>query len=431
MSEFKVSIPKASIELNDNSLTFDFKGDPKYGLDKTIVNGIRRTLLSSMPGVAFRTIQDNSDLTVVTNNSSLHNEFLLHRIGLIPLYINPYEWHKNLLFQLKVDNKTNQLKPISAENFDIYKVKASILKKCQDSDDYSQLDNFNLENYNISEVGKIPDKDKEKIFRPFKIQDLTEYCMITELNTTKSKENYQELEIYGSPSISTCNEDVKWQTVSCVTYSFKEDEDLFVAIAKEKLQVNNIPDDKEQKYVKELHISEGERYFHRDVNLQPYWYNFKLDTQGYFPPNKSDKGDGLLVKACDLLIKIFEGLKIEFKKMLDPESDSIMEIKKAKDDSDLIYKIVITGGDDTIGSILQAHICNKLIDEESLFNLCGYKKLHPLEEIITFTISLNTKNNIVKMDNVQKVNAIVDQMITASSEVSLIYQKINDECKKI
>jgi len=35
------------------------------------------------------------------------------------------------------------------------------------------------------------------------------------------------------------------------------------------------------------------------------------------------------------------------------------------------------------------------------------------------------------MDNVQKVNAIVDQMITASSEVSLIYQKINDECKKI
>ena len=96
MSDFKVSIPKASIELNDNSLTFDFKGDPKYGFDKTIVNGIRRTLLSSMPGVAFRTIQDNSDLTVITNNSSLHNEFLLHRIGLIPLYINPYEWHKNL-----------------------------------------------------------------------------------------------------------------------------------------------------------------------------------------------------------------------------------------------------------------------------------------------------------------------------------------------
>ena len=138
-----------------------------------------------------------------------------------------------------------------------------------------------------------------------------------------------------------------------------------------------------------------------------------------------------MVKACDLLIKIFEGLKIEFKKMLDPESDSIMEINKAKDDSDLIYKIVITGGDDTIGSILQAHICNKLIDEESLFNLCGYKKLHPLEEIITFTISLNTKNKIVKMDNIQKVNAIVDQMITGCNEVSLIYQKINDECKKI
>ena len=30
------------------------------------------------------------------------------------------------------------------------------------------------------------------------------------------------------------------------------------------------------------------------------------------------------------------------------------------------------------------------------------EKLHPLEEIITFTISLNTNNNIVKLDNVLK-----------------------------
>ena len=431
MSDFKVSIPKDSIEINDNSLTFDFKGDPKYGLDKTLVNGIRRILLSSMPGVAFRTVQENNDLTVVTNNSSLHNEFILHRISLIPLYLNPYEWHKDLLFKLKVENKTNQLKPISAKDFDIYKAKASIVKKCKDSNDYSQLDNFNMDNYNITEEGKLSDKNKEKIFRPFKIKDLTEYCLLTELNTNKSEDNYQELEIYGSPSISICNEDVRWQVVSCATYSFKEDEELFVEIAKEKIQVNNVPDDKKQKFVKELNISEGERYFHRDVNLQPYWYNFRLDTQGYFPPNHTDKGDGLLVRACDLLIKMFEGLKLELKKMLDPDSDSIMEINKANQDNDLVYKIVMTGGDDTIGSILQAHICNKLIDEESLFNLCGYKKLHPLEEIITFTISLNTKNKIVKMDNVQKVNAITEQMVTACDEVSLIYQRINEECKKI
>ena len=88
MSDFKVTIPKDTVELNNNSLTFLKVWDPKYGLDKTIVNGLRRTLLSSIPGVAFKTEEDN-DITIVTNNTSLRNEFMLHRITMIPLYINP------------------------------------------------------------------------------------------------------------------------------------------------------------------------------------------------------------------------------------------------------------------------------------------------------------------------------------------------------
>jgi len=53
MSDFKVSI--LDYKIDHNSLTLDFKGDSKYGFDKTIINGIRRTLLSSMDSVAFRT----------------------------------------------------------------------------------------------------------------------------------------------------------------------------------------------------------------------------------------------------------------------------------------------------------------------------------------------------------------------------------------
>jgi len=108
-----------------------------------------------------------------------------------------------------------------------------------------------------------------------------------------------------------------------------------------------------------------------------------------------------------------------------------MTIKKLNEENDLVYKIVIAGGDDTIGSILQSHISNKLINNESILSLCGYKKLHPLEDVITFTVSLNTKNKIIKLDNVQKVNAIVGQMIDGCNEISLIYQRINEECKKV
>lgn len=429
MSELKITIPKDSIEINENSLTFDFKGDPKYGLDKTIVNGIRRILLSSMPSVAFRLTGDNPDLKIVTNNTSLHNEYLLHRVALIPLYINPLEWHKDLLFKLSVKNTSNVLQQVSAKDIEIYPVKKSIISKCRKEDDYSILDTINIENYDLTKP--LAEKDKKKIFRPFEIADITEYCLITELASNQSEDNISELELYGSPSISTANEDVRWQNVSCSTYSFKQDEKLFVKAAKEKMIVNNIDPSREGEFVRELNIEEGERYYHRDVNLQPFWYEFRIDSQGYFPPNMSDKGDGLLVQSTDLLVKIFEGLKSEFRKLLDPDSDSIMIIKKLDEGNDLVYKIIVTGGDDTIGSILQAHISNKLINSESILSLCGYKKLHPLEEVITFTLALNTNNRIVKLDNIQKVNAIVDQMVEACNQVSLIYQKINEECKKV
>ena len=429
MSDFKVEIPKGSINIDGDSLKFEIHGDKEYGLDKTIVNGIRRTLLASLPSVAFRTSGETPDLKMEKNNTSLHNEYLLHRVAMIPLYIDSKKWKKELLFKLHVKNDVNMVRSVTAEDFEIYNLKKSVLAKCTEEEDFSILDKLDISNYDLEKP--LPKAEKEKTFRPFKIDTFTEYCLITELPSNQSKENIPEIELYGSPSVSTCNEDVRWQPVSCSTYSFKEDEELFKKIYTEKMIVHNIQQEKESEFVKELRIAEGERYFHRDMNNQPYWYNFRIDSQNYFPPNKSDKGDGLLVQACDLLIKTFDGLKNEFENILKPDTESIMEFKKLSSDNDLVYKIIMTGGDDTIGSVLQSHISNKLIGEDSIISLCGYKKLHPLEEIITFTISLNTNNNIVKMDNIQKKNAIIQEMIKGCNEVSLIYQKINEECKKV
>ena len=80
------------------TLNFEIHGSEDYGLNHTIVNAIRRTLLSSIETYAFR----NSDIVIETNKTSLHNEIISDRIGLIPLYIDPKTFHKSYLFQLKV-----------------------------------------------------------------------------------------------------------------------------------------------------------------------------------------------------------------------------------------------------------------------------------------------------------------------------------------
>ena len=58
------------------------------GCNSSFVNAIRRIILSEVETVGFN-IDDyeNSDLKIMKNSSSSHNEFLLHRLGLIPINV--------------------------------------------------------------------------------------------------------------------------------------------------------------------------------------------------------------------------------------------------------------------------------------------------------------------------------------------------------
>ena len=74
---------------NKQSLTFDIKGDIENGLHKSVVNGIRRTLVASIPSVEVRTLSDDSDMCIITNTNSLHHEVMIQQISMIPLSIAP------------------------------------------------------------------------------------------------------------------------------------------------------------------------------------------------------------------------------------------------------------------------------------------------------------------------------------------------------
>jgi len=122
MSDFNCEIVQKETSI-DNRLELDIKGKEEYGLDKTIINAIRRTLLSSIETYAFRTSYENPDIKIEVNNTSLHNEFILDRIGLIPLYLdskliedNPLKY----LFVLDfVHNNSDPVTLITANDFKI------------------------------------------------------------------------------------------------------------------------------------------------------------------------------------------------------------------------------------------------------------------------------------------------------------------------
>jgi len=89
-------------------------------IDLAIINSIRRIILCEIPTIAFYG-EDEPTIEILYNNGPLHNEFMIHRIGLIPLHIDEiitenYE-DDDYKFELNIENKGNETINITTNNF--------------------------------------------------------------------------------------------------------------------------------------------------------------------------------------------------------------------------------------------------------------------------------------------------------------------------
>jgi DNA-directed RNA polymerase subunit L len=89
-------------------------------IDLAVINSIRRVILSEIPVVAFYG-EDKPTVEILYNNTPLHNEFMIHRIGLIPLNIaeninDTYE-DGDYVFELHKENPNNEMLNITTADF--------------------------------------------------------------------------------------------------------------------------------------------------------------------------------------------------------------------------------------------------------------------------------------------------------------------------
>ena len=69
----------------------------------------------------------------------------------------------------------------------------------------------------------------------------------------------------------------------------------------------------------------------------------------------------------------------------DPE-ESLFSFDRLK--NEMTYQIIMAKEDDTTGNMIQAHMVNKFINNESLIQVSGYKKPHPLTNLIIFNLMI-------------------------------------------
>ena len=120
-TNFSISLPA------NNRYTFDING-----IDLGLVNGIRRIILADIPIVGFDG-EIHPSLEIEINDGPLHNEFILHRLGLIPIYFSEQETDEfvsdDYEFSLDIQNNDVVMINVTTHDFKVKKLGVELDKK--------------------------------------------------------------------------------------------------------------------------------------------------------------------------------------------------------------------------------------------------------------------------------------------------------------
>jgi DNA-directed RNA polymerase II subunit RPB3 len=100
---------------SDDTLKFTLSG-----VNVSIANGLRRTLIADIPSVVFRTAPHEESLaTILVNTTRLNNEILKQRLSCIPIHITnlkDFDYSKYIM-ELNVDNISDTTMIVTTKDF--------------------------------------------------------------------------------------------------------------------------------------------------------------------------------------------------------------------------------------------------------------------------------------------------------------------------
>ena len=350
---------------NKNELNLEVKD-----VDTSIINGIRRVCLAEYITVAFN-IDDyiNSDLKVIKNTCGLHNEFLLHRVGLIPIHTSPELFDVNKYnFILKKKNEGNTIINVTTEDFKV-------------------ID---------TETGK--NIDPKQFFPP---NERNSYILITKLKPNPNNKG-EEIHIEGKASKNNGKKHARYQPVSCITYNNKRDPDKVQKALDKYLKENN-DSDKEVNLRTQFDLSFADRYFYTNSEGICNYFEMYIESLGIESPEK------ILLGCIDILSNKLTRFKTSISNIVENKAEDEMITLDISLENMKSYIITAENESHTLGNLIQFHAL-KYFDRTKL-PFIGYKNPHPLKHNIEIKIS--TQNNTP-----EEINEIIT--ITCDKIISIL-----------
>jgi DNA-directed RNA polymerase subunit L len=318
------------IDTDDDSIGFTLSG-----VNVSLANGLRRTLLSDIPQVVFRTTpNEQNKCTIYANTSRLNNEIIKQRLSCIPIHIKNVEEFplKNYLLEVHVENNTDNIMYVTTENF------------------------------TIKDIVTGKDLSKDKVREIFPPDDTTGYYIDFVRLRPRISDDIpgEKIHLICEFDIGSAKEDGMFNAVSTCSYGFTIDTALQEAELAKNLQTwkDEGKNEEEIKFEAEnWKLLEGKRICKKDS------FDFVLQSVGVYTNHE------LLNAACKIIIERLGDLDATIEK-------DELEIKNAESTIANCFDIVLENEDYTIGKILEYCLYSKFYDKNVL-TFCGFKKMHP------------------------------------------------------
>jgi DNA-directed RNA polymerase subunit L len=339
------------IEKNSDITSFTLSG-----INVSLANAIRRTLLSDIPMVVFRTTPNEQNKCVIFENTTrLNNEIIKQRLSCIPIHItNEADFPiNNYVMEVEVENNSDNILYVTTEDF--------VVKDLVSNKDLS----------------------KETIREIFPPNDITGYYIdFVRLRPRISAEiPGEKLHLTCKFDIGTAKEDGMFNAVSTCSYGFTVDTALQEAELAKKMQTWK-DEGKNAEQIKfdaeNWRLLEGKRIFRKDS------FDFILQSVGVYT------NEQLLNTACKILIQRLEDLDTLIEK-------DELEIKHSENTMSNSFDVVLENEDYTIGKVIEYFMHTKFY-QTNILSFCGFKKMHPHD---TFSVIRVAYTNPVEKSTIK------------------------------
>lgn len=325
-------------------------------INVSLANGLRRTILSDIDTVVFRTeTYEDNQCTIYENTGRLHNEIVKHRLSCIPIHSTNLETLPNhYIMELDMTNDTETMIIVTSGDFRI---------KNKESGNY------------------LTEAETRKIFPADPLtQSFIDFIRLRpKLGDTIPGE---KIRLTCEFSVANAKVNSMFNVVSKCAYGNTPDkikaEEMWMEIA-QKLLSEGMTKEEIDFQKQNFYLLDAQRQFVPDS------FDFVIQTVGVFE-NKE-----IVKKACIVL-------QNKFIDMIEKVESDVVPIVASETTIEHSYDIILENEDYTIGKIIEYILYEKYYMGEKIASYCGFKKMHPhdLKSVIRFAYNDKTDKHMCR-----------------------------------